>query len=432
VVEGAQSNILIYLIDTLRRDRLGCYGYSRPTSPRIDAFAAKAVVFEDAIAQSPWTRSSVASIFTGLWPQVHGANHDDEKLGSTMPTLAELLTRAGYQSLGLTANGNVSRAFGFDRGFERYAYLAHSEGAEVAFDSREVNTKVFELLDQRSADRPFFLYVHTVDPHAPYDPPEPFRSALAGADPRNRFASVAGLVELEGWVEPVEPQIPQALLRLYDAEIAANDASFGALLDELERRGLYDNTLIIFVSDHGEEFFEHQDWTHGKHLYSEVIDIPLIIKPPGSMPARRVANLAQHVDLMPTVLDVIGQPLPAGLQGRSLRPFLGSSVAANITWPNHALFHLDLRGRLITGLIDGRYKLIQRRPDLDAFPELYDRVVDRPNRDNLAPRLPEIARRLAYLRRLEEARIAAHAAEGIDPANLQEVEAGLRALGYLQ
>ena len=153
----------------------------------------------------------------------------------------------------------------------------------------------------------------------------------------------------------IPDQLIADLLALYDAEIAANDASFGALLAELEQRGLYDDSLIILLSDHGEEFYDHGGWTHGRTLYAEMLDTPLIVKLPDMEDGVRVSEIAEHIDLLPTVADYLGLGVPEGVQGRSLLPVMRRSVPAD--WRDRAMAHFDLRGRVLTSLVDGSWKM---------------------------------------------------------------------------
>jgi len=177
---GGKPNTIIYLIDTLRADHLGYKGYTKPTSPNLDAFAHEAVAFETAIAQSSWTKPSVASIFTGLRPLAHGANDTNDVLAPQARTLAKILSGAGYETVAFTTNPYVSHAYGLDQGFEKFVHLAQdNETASVYQPSNKLNEQVFLWLQERQEKRPFFLYVHAMDPHSPYAPPNEYRQSLA-------------------------------------------------------------------------------------------------------------------------------------------------------------------------------------------------------------------------------------------------------------
>jgi arylsulfatase A-like enzyme len=405
---AARPNILIYLVDTLRPDRLGCYGYDRPTSPRIDAFAAEATVFENAVAQSSWTKAGVASIFTSQWPPDHGALGWSHKLPQAADTLAERLEAAGYATAAVVTNPNVTQHFDFDQGFDHFV-------RRLKTPSDEVNGFVAEWLDERPADRPFFLYVHTMDPHAPYEPVEPWRSRFAPD-----WAQMPRWEPRWRWPDEALP----FLSALYDGEIAHNDASFGALLDDLRARGLSENTVVVFVSDHGEEFREHGRWRHGNNLHRETLDIPLIVKLPGQREGRRVAAVAQQIDVMPTLLAAARVPPPSGMQGRSL--------LADVEAAPPAYSHLLLgRAPEQLGLVDGDWKLLYTpAAGGPGSSSLYNWRDDRGETRDLAKQLPVRTAVLTALlhRRWTEGRDATVAQAELDP----ELESTLRSLGYLQ
>jgi len=316
--EGKRLNVLLYLVDTLRADALGCYGQPLPATRRLDAFAADAVLFESALAQSSWTLPSTATVLTGLRPAGHGLHTLDQGLTPDALTLAEVLREQGYQTAAFSSNLLLGRESGLDQGFEHYA---------VGTDPADVLTpRVLDWLAARDPDRPFLLYVHTIDPHWPYLPPadlvarlrpEPIDPALLSIDLRD---------DLRTGRITVDDELLGALETLYLAEASFADHWFGVLLDELRRLGIYDETVIVFFSDHGEELHERGGFGHGLHLHAEALRIPLIIRWPGAQRPRREPAPVEHLDVLPTVLDLIGLahgPLP----GRSLRAALAGSGA---------------------------------------------------------------------------------------------------------
>jgi hypothetical protein len=310
-----RPNIVVYLVDTLRPDRLGIYGHTRPTSPHIDAFARDATLFRNAVAQSSWTKTAVASLFTGLLPQAHRIHSRSDTLPEGLPVLAEILRDAGYATLGVITNGNVSRAFGFARGFDAYEELREGATREIHQLSDRANEVAFELLARRPRDRPFFLYLHSSDPHWPYTPREPYRERLAGdvSDPSAGFA-----LPLKS-LRRAPPSLRRDLRRLYDAEISFNDDSFGHLIEKLHELDPTRDSLVVLLSDHGEGFFEHGSVGHGETLFGEEIRIPLAIRFPGGVGRGQVVDrTARQVDLLPTILEVAGVPNPPGLAGSSL------------------------------------------------------------------------------------------------------------------
>ncbi len=374
--ESSRPNVLIYLIDTLRADHLGLYGYGRPTSPRIDRFARDSVVFTNAQAQSSWTRTSVVSLLTGLLPQVHGVNRREDAVAPPIDTLAEILQRAGYETAGLVTNGNISSTFGLGQGFDSYRHLKESPSARPMHQlSDQLNRRTFNWLDvwSRAGDRPFFLYLHATDPHAPYTPPEPFRQRFApGVDPAVGW--LGNVDEITNGQRTAPEGTREALIDLYDGEIAFNDQQFGRLVDQLKALGIYDQTLIVLLSDHGEEFLDHGGWQHGRTLYGEQLRVPLVVKlPRGEAAGLTTDVLASHIDVLPTVLDVLGLEPPPRVDGRSLLPAL---AGARRETPFFS--YLRLAGRDMRSVTAGGWKLIldaarQRRGEA---PELFRIAAD--------------------------------------------------------
>jgi choline-sulfatase len=416
--------VFIYLVDTLRVDHLGCYGYPKPVSPHLDAFAREASVFR-AIAPSSWTKASVASLFTGLSPNAHGAQDRGDTLTPDATTLAGLLGAAGYRTYALYANAWVSETFGIDQGFaERRLLIGPSD---------RLNRELFGWLGRTSPDDRLFVYVHTIDPHAPYAPPAGFRARFA-APPRHSLerASIEWLEDLaargrRGEVIPTS-QVEE-ITALYDAEIAFNDLQFGLFLEELKRRALYDDSLIVFTSDHGEELFDHGGVSHGQTLYAEVLDIPLIVKwPRGTVaPAGAADFRAQLVDVLPTILDCLGLPKPPEVEGRSL---LDPSAGSGSPEGDPVFSYLDLDSRKVQSVTEGHWKLIRRGAADETQPvlELYD--LESGERADLRQRHPAAAARLRAVLENEAAR---HPRRPPPPQAVLsgEVTEELRALGYL-
>ncbi|HSL18691.1 MAG TPA: sulfatase [Methylomirabilota bacterium] len=418
-----RPNLVVYLVDALRADHLGVYGCERPLSPHLDAMAVDSVVFTDAIAQSSWTKAAVASIFTGLWPREHGVNGPDDRLPEDLQTLPERLHDAGYRTAAIVANAYVGRPFGFARGFDHFEFIEHSRGR-----SEVLHERVTAWLDGLPDDgRPFFLYVHTIDPHAPYAPPPPYLERFAGevADPSvGEVETVRGLVL--GTVDP-SPDLTRDLRALYDGEVAANDASFGRLLDELAGRGELDRSVVVFTSDHGEAFGEHGTFTHGLDLYHEVLAVPLVVRLPGGVGGgRRVDATVQHIDLLPTLLSLAGVEGAAELPGAVL---LGGDGHPRDVPSRAVLAYLDYWGRTGAAAIRDGWKLIE--PLSGAFgtgTELY-RLPDDPGESrNLASSAP--VRTGWLLAQLDHALLTDRLGERtrID----SETREQLKALGYLE
>jgi len=364
-IKDSYPNVIVYLVDTLRADRVGAYGSNRSTSPRIDAFARTATLFEHAVAQAPWTRPSVASILTGLGPWLHGVQTTADSLAEEAVTLPELLRGAGYRTAAFSTNENVSPATGLAQGFDDFS-LNLDESRSGA-----VTRRVLAWLDAHTGPKPFFLYVHTVDPHAPYQFSREDRLRFApGVRPEAGTAADLKRVYASRGAE--RAAFVRELISLYDAEVASNDRSFGALLDGLRTRRLYDGTLLVFVADHGEELGEHGELGHANDLYRELLDIPLIVKWPGQSRGERVGEVAQHVDLLPTILHAAGLAPPAGLPGIDLRVFATAGPERDELAARRAFSHLRYENRRGTSLISAGWKaILPESRALGSEPELF-------------------------------------------------------------
>ena len=348
------------MIDTLRADHLGVYGYDRPTSPNLDRFAEESTVFLDAQAQTSWTRTAVLSLFTGLLPQVHGVNQRDQALAPEVETLAELLSASGYETLGFYTNGNVDAAFGLDQGFDHYQYLRESrERQSFHLLADTLNSWAFRWLDDRpprDEREPFLLYLHATDPHAPYTPPGEFYERFAsGVDPA--LGLIDQVHDISAGRREAPPGTAEAWRDLYDGEIAFVDHHFGRFVERLRDLGLYDSSVIIVLSDHGEEFGEHGGWEHGKTLYGEQLRVPLLIKlPDGAGAGRRVDARANQIDVLPTLLDLLRIAGPV-VDGRSLLPeILG--LASPDDEPPPSFAYLRLGERHARSVIERGFKRI--------------------------------------------------------------------------
>lgn len=415
-----RPSVVLYVVDTVRADRLGVYGYEKPTSPRLDAFAAGAVLFENAYAQSSWTRPAVASLFTGLLPPAHRTVGRRSVLPEDATTLAEILAVHGYEGMGLVRNPNVGRAFGFAQGFSRF----RSEDGER--DETMLDRVRLWLDERQGAEEPFFLFLHAIDPHGPYDPAPEFEEMFEAGGAPAQYRTVRYLLGLNrGEVEP-EPETADALSRLYDAEVAQNDRAFGELLDELEGRGLVEDAAVIYLSDHGEEFAEHGRWEHGLSLYEEVLRVPLVMRLPG-VPPRRVEEPAQHVDVLPTLLAYLGIEAPP-TDGRDLLAPRRRGDA-----PLDVYTHLDVDGHRAASVIRGPYKLVlPQSPSQGTAPMLFDLDADPGELKDLAADRPDIVERMLAL--LAERNLAGEivSAKEIEDDQLDEdVRRRLRALGYV-
>jgi len=427
----ARPNVVVYLVDTLRADRLGCYGYDRPTSPHLDRFARDAVRFTDAVAEAPWTRAAVASLFTGLPALAHGVTGRADALPDEAVTMAELFGGAGYETAAFVTNGNVAPVYGFAQGFDVFELIPGtvvpgSDDADVPYPSSPppgsdaVTRAALAWLDGRSSDRPFLLYLHTADPHAPYDAPAPFRERLGVAVDATGLGSLETLRRLGSGTLPVDASLLRSLNLLYDSEVAENDNAFGEVLAGLRERRLYDDALIVFVADHGEEFYEHRGWQHGHTVHAEVEHVPLVVKRPGGEGAgTRVERTVQLADVLPTLLAYVRPDRAPVLPGTSL--FRDPAVE------RAAFVHLDLDGHVADAIVAGGWKLIAASDGL----HLFDRAADPGEQRDVAGDHPvtvgylsaQLAERIASSRPLPGQRSAAVP---------EDVRRNLRALGYVE
>lgn len=418
-------NILIYLVDTLRTDRLGVYGNPNRLTPALDKFAAEAIVFEHAFAHSSWTKPSVASIFTGLLPDQHGVNHRRHRLSDSITTLAERLRIAGYATVGFATNPYLAESSGLLQGFDTF---------DLSEDRSDlVNQRVISWLRLRDTQSPFLLYVHTVEPHDPYVPPEKYREKFAPWVNEEAVGTAEHLKALSERPEIRNEAVVAALEALYDAEVAFSDQQFGLLIEELRDQGQYENSLIFFVSDHGEAFYEHGVLGHGWDLYREVVEVPLIVRPPGPPTPHTVREPVQLIDLVPTVLDLVGLEPTPGLSGVSLlSPSKENGPSGFPSDDRPAFSYMDYEGRRGISVVLGQWKLIE--PLSSSFMPrraLFDRANDPLEERNLVDSYPALSGWLVSLSRRRLISL-----ENLEPAQIidfdEKTERQLRALGYIE
>ncbi|HEV2984094.1 MAG TPA: sulfatase-like hydrolase/transferase [Vicinamibacterales bacterium] len=396
-------NVLLITIDTLRADHLGSYGYAPAQTPALDALAARGLRFAQATTVAPLTLPAHASLMTGTFPAYHGIRDNGGfYLDDGQVTLAKTLRARGYRTGGFVSAFVLDGRWGIGQGFDRYfdEFDLAKFRVDIGLDAvqrpgGETVSKAIEWLDQDPA-RPFLAWVHLYEPHAPYDAPEPIRV---------RF--------------------PPTMLGAYDAEIATVDIQVARLIDHVAAAGRLDRTVVIVLGDHGESLGEHGEEQHAFFVYDATVRIPLIMAGPG-LPARVVTDQVRIIDVMPTLLEVLGVDVPKAVQGRSLLPLARGErldlVALSETWyPRHHYGWSEL-----TAIRDGRYHFI-------AAPrrELYDTQTDPGETHNLAQanasRTDAQERALLDLVARTSATHAAPAPRPVDP----DVEQRLQALGYV-
>ena len=375
--ERRDVNVLLISLDTLRADHVHCWGYERETTPHLDKLAAEGVLFENATAASSWTVPSHMSVFTSLYPSIHGVEDPTKCLGDGVPTMAGILSKHGYATAAFVTGSSLNHAMGFDRGFGFYDDFsvellneANAIGAARDLDAEEsdlngvptnyVITRLAADWLKKHGRRRFFLFLHFWDCHNDYIPPAPYdrRFALGYRGMENGRDIVRRREELE---RNAPPEIRERLQALYDGEIAHTDAHVGKVLAVLDELGLSDNTLVVVFSDHGEGFWEHGKILHGNGLGEELIHVPLIFRLPGVLPAGvRVEGNVSHVDVLPTVLGLLGCPKPAPLHGVDLSDVCRGKRET----PNRPVFsELNYAGNVQRMARWGSYKLIEDRKE---------------------------------------------------------------------
>jgi choline-sulfatase len=400
-----RPSVILVTLDTTRADRMGFLGAKTGLTPALDALAAESMVFERAYAQAPITTVSHASILSGTYPQFHGVNDFGVPLPGRVPWLSELLAGSGYRTAAfvgsLILDPRNGTAPGFDRGFETYdAGFRIRRGKDDRYQTMErrggeVMSRALAWLE-RQPRGPFLLWVHLYDAHDPYDPPAPFAQKNRG--------------------------------RPYDGEIAYVDAQVGRLRAALVARGLFDNTLLAVVADHGESLGEHGESTHGVFLYEATVRVPLLLKlPKGKGAGRRVSARVRLVDLVPTVLETVGLSAPASIQGESLLPLLEADripdrdAYAETDYPHRAFGWSPLASWRVE-----RFLFVKA-----PRPELYDMAADSGEKQDLAAERPAVVERIATRMQEFRQKTGGAADAGAKPAAVDPALAErLAALGY--
>lgn len=425
----APRHVILISLDTLRADHLGLYGYGRDTSPRLDAFAEQAVVFDTALAPAASTLPSQTSLMTSLYPPQHGSTAGRVAREARFPTLAELLRAAGFQTAGFVDGGFLDRAYGLGRGFETY------DDAGGGF-ARLIPAAQAWIQSHR--DRSFFLFLHSYDIHAPYAPPEPFRSYFDDPSYRGRFVpSVAALEAASRGRLQLSPAERRRAVDRYDAGIRYADARLGDFLDFLEDPlGILDETLVLVTSDHGEELGEHGSYLHWRVYYQPNLRVPLLLRLPGGRGSARIAEPVQTVDILPTLLELLDLPPLEAAEGRSLVPLLrrpsgglrarstgtGEARSAPAWPPNPEL-------QPYRSVVQQGYQLRLHVGSGEA--ELFDLARDPMALRDVAAEQPERVRRLRESwRRWAAAEASPPPTRRVAPDELSRER--LRALGYLQ
>jgi arylsulfatase A-like enzyme/predicted Zn-dependent protease len=397
--EPQRPNLLLITIDTLRADRVGVYGSGSGATPTLDALAARGVRFDQAQTAVPLTGPSHATIFTGLYPPVHGVRGNVVfALGSQYPTLATLLKGKGYDTGAFVGAYPVAAAFGFAQGFDVFDEAFHPSSASEPGAERPANEVADSAIRWLTAtDRgnaPFFMWAHFFDPHAPYAPPSPYKESFAG--------------------------------RPYEGEIAFTDAHIGRLLTVLRDSGRDRNTIVMVLADHGEGLGDHRELSHAVLIYQSTMRVPFIISGPGVPGGRVVPARVGTIDVLPTALGLLGFEHDPALIGRDLMPLMnGRTLQDNPLYQESLFGRLNCHWAALRGWAQGDWKLIA-----GAQPELYNLANDPDERHDLAATEPDrVARMTAELRRAMQ-QLAPRGDRARPVAITAEQEARLRSLGY--
>jgi len=354
-----RPNVLLVTIDTLRADRVGCYGHAPALTPTLDGLASRGVRFATAVAHVPLTGPSHASVLTGVTPLGHGfRDNGGYVLLAEVRTAAEDFGKAGYRTAAFVSGFPLNRRFGFDRGFEAYddhfpkgndpRRAAHVE--RFADATTDAVLRWLETPDATPGRRPFFLWVHYYDPHAPYEPPGELAARFRG-----------------------EP---------YDGEVAFVDQQLGRLLRRLEEKAELARTLILATSDHGEGLGEHGEVSHGLFIYDSTLKVPFVVAGPGVSPGRIDPTVARGIDVLPTLLDLAGMKARPEIEGRSLRPAIEGREMSDAPAYAETLYPLrELGWAPLFAWRTSRHKMIEA-----PTPELYDLESDPGETQNRAAR----------------------------------------------
>jgi arylsulfatase A-like enzyme len=454
----APRGIVLFLLDTLRRDHLDAYGFERETAPHIRSVGEKGVLFQDAIAQGAWTKVSVPSILTSTYPTSNGIYEINHRMPASGVTLAEVLREAGYATWSTSAVQFTGRGSNLHQGVEVLHEAGSIPSDDRGKDARHFVDRFLPWLESHK-DVPFFAMIHATDPHSDYEPNRPYDTLWASPDAKEKHKE---------WTEKVKPHIESTFMKnlglplkselekagidpdefveieldWYDGSIRGADVEFGRILEKLSELQIADDTLVVVFSDHGQEFLEHGGHFHEENVYGELTNVPLLMSWPSGLPEGRVvAETVQLLDLAPTILDLAGLEIPERMQGQSLKPLFetGGRWRARPAISEWRRRTDQLGTRIVDAfsILEGEWKLmwnVERPDDVPEF-ELYHHPSDPLDQKNVASDNPEVVQRLAQ--QLEAWRKWAlenklpsdgEAAEGMSSEELER----LRSLGYVQ
>lgn len=426
--QPAAENLLLITLDTLRADHLGIYGYPRPTSPNLDAFAVDAAVFDDVTCSMPTTLPSHLSIFTGLRPLEHGVRRNGQLAARDLVTLFDLLQQQGAATAAVIASRVVGSKYLDGAGFDEVLF----PGAKQQYQTRaELVTEHASAWLEQHHQTPFGLWVHYYDSHEPYAPAASFARAFDRGY-RGELGDVLDVKTLVGLNQrpPDEPLTPDDLAHitdLYDAEIAYLDHHLGRLLARIDELGRLEDTVVVIVGDHGQALGDNNFFGHGLRLLEPVVKVPLLVRQPGAEPGIRVHTPVETIDLMPTVAELLSLEVPGGLAGRSLVPLLAGETLASrrFRWIERRTYP-DQPEVIGLALHGGSWKAVYYRDEDGREQRLFSH---RPEGLDSAGDLDAESEEARWLEAARSALLAANnsttTAAGADDSKM------LRALGYL-
>ena len=384
--ETVSPNIILIVIDTLRADHLSCYGYERNTTPNIDELANEAIVFEKCYSVAPWTTPSIGSLFTAQYASVLGIKKEPVKLKKNFLTLAEVLNEYGYETKGIISHLFISSKLNFNQGFSSFDEENIKDYKYVS--SPSITAKAISFI-KSNLNNKFFLFLHYFDPHNDYILHKEYNYF---PDYKGPFYSGQGILELRKFAPRMSRDDVEFIKSLYDSEISFTDLYIGKLINWLKKVKLYNKTLLVLTADHGEEFLERGDYYigHAKTLYKELIHVPLIIKLPYQCFPARIKQAVSLVDLMPTILDIVGLKIPKNYKHSGKIIKLSNSNIIN--YERDTIFFETKRLSTLIGVVKGKWKcILNLRSDKVS---LYDLEKDPLEKINLSQEFPQISQEL--------------------------------------
>ncbi len=468
---GSQANrkprgVILLVTDTLRKDHLNIYGYPRETVIHLKKFADEGVAFSHAISQGTWTKVSVPSMVTSLYPLSSGVIDMEHALPASAKTLAEVFREEGYSTVAYSSVAFTGKMNNMHQGYdELHESSSISDNDYRAKTARHYVDRLIPWIKEHK-DAPFFAFLHVFDPHSPFRPRPPYDTLWGAPGARERMAEldadiskhkvegIFGLPHKDDYVAKTGHD-PEELLKIYkdwyDGSIRGMDAEIGRLLEALREMGLDQDTLIVWGADHGEEFWEHNQLFHGHSVYGELNQVPLVYRWPNSPDIKKgvmIDRQVQNLDIMPTILELVGINGPTNMQGRSLVPLLNGSGAA--TWQEQPAITQTMvdtappPGGASTnkvpkphfGIIDRGWKLVRKEVDPEAKQELYEHPIDNLNLTNVIKSDGSVSQLGALTNNLESWKVLARTAklpsdETMTTQLSSEELRRLRALGYV-